>query len=354
LKGLSDKDKLILTLINKAMPQGVNPTKIFLEFNLTAQNTNRYLNKLLKKGLITKRKEGIITNYFIAEAGINALSNQAVQPTTSVYPQALQRPHALQVNAFLFRTSWGRLEPTLTNLSLPYHKELKGNLIRFNWRGRELRATSQYLYTISELPPLPINVPIEQIKDKAMLEAGAYIELFLTATGLRCKRDRLGMLALEVRYYENGYVDNEIADKSLEDKTRIVYAYDKATGKVRAWADSSLGDIKELETNSDTVDNEMKAFLQAVENKEIQPYKDEIDTRKNMLETKEAINQISNNVLELAKQTNYLAKNFNAHIPYFEQAAKKDKIIIELAESLLPHSSKKTKQALEDLKQQRL
>jgi hypothetical protein len=129
---------------------------------------------------------------------------------------------------------------------------------------------------------LPINVPIEQIKDKAMLEAGAYIELFLTATGLRCKRDRLGMLALEVHYFENGYPGNEIAEESLKDKARIVYAYDRATNQVRAWADSSLGDLKELETNSERVDTQLKAFIQAVEDGELKPYWDEIQTRRDI------------------------------------------------------------------------
>jgi hypothetical protein len=293
------------------MPQGINPTKIFLELNLTAQNTNRYLNKLIKKGLITKRKQGIITNYFITQAGVNALSSQAVQSTVSIYPT--QRPHALQVNAFLFRTSWDRLQATLESLSLPYHKELKGNLMRFNWRGRELRATSQYLYTISELPPLPINVPIEQVKARAMQEAGAYIELFLTLTGLRCKRDRLGMLALEVRYWENGYPGNEIAEESLRDKSRIVYAYDRATNQVRAWADSSLGDLKELETNSARVDTQLKAFIQAVEDGELKPYWDEIQTRRD--------------ITGLTGLANTILANQESQLKWFEHH---DKLTVEL------------------------
>lgn len=148
----------------------------------------------------------------------------------------------------------------------------------------------------------------------------------------------MGMLALEVHYYENGYPANEIAEESLKDKSRIVFAYNKE-GKVSAWADSSLGDLKELETNSDTVDTEMKAFIQAIENKELKPYEDTIQTRRELAE----IRQIE---LDMHKLMLEYGQRLNAHIP-----------ILELAEKLLnetPVKRKAVHKALEDVRQSKL
>ena len=321
MKGLRDKDREILYLINQAMPIGVNPNKMLAEVKLTPQNLNGYLKKLSKKGFITKRKEGWLALYFTTEQGKNALSLKAVQAPKPFTKPKLQRPHALQVNALLFRTSWDRLEPTLSALSIPYHKELKGNLIRFTWQGRELRATSQYLYTIVELKPMPLNVPIEEVKQKAILEAGAYLEAFLAHTGLRCKRDRLGMLALGVRYWENGYPGNEIAEESLKDKSRIVYAYDKA-GKVRAWADSSLGDLKELETNSEVVDTQMKAFIQAVENSELKPYEDAMQARRDIQGLKELAGMDRDSIHQIIQNQLAFGKDLREHVKAIKKLSK--------------------------------
>lgn len=296
MKGLHPKDKEILLLISQAMPQGIIPSLCAKQASLTPQNLNSYLQKLLRKTLLRKEKRGILTYYFISEAGQNALLFVG-SPKPFILPSKphIQRPHAIQVNARLFRTSWDRLEPTLTSLSISYHKELKGNLIRFNFQGREWRATNQWLYAVQELDSMPLNVPISEVLHKAVLEAGPLFEAFLAKTGLRCVRNKFGELEIVPHYWENGYPGNEIAEESLKDKERIVYAYDLHTGKARAWADSSLGDLKELETNSEQVDTQMKAFIQAIENKEIEPYKDEIQTRRDIDGLKEIASTILNN-----------------------------------------------------------
>lgn len=323
--------------ILKSIAKGQYQAQISIALKLKKQTLYSRINSLIKNGYIQKGQRTTIQYLKLTDRGVKVLGEEHRLGVDNLYfKDRNQRPHAMQVNAMLFKTSWGRLEPTLEAIGIPYKKELKGNAISFNWIGIRLKATSHYLYTFIELQEMPLNVPIEEVKAKAIQEAGLKLEAFINKSGMRCIRDSLGNLALEVHYWENGYPANEIAEESLKDKSRIVYAYDKANGQIKAWADSSLGDLKELETNSETVDTEMKAFIQAVENREIRPYDDEITTRKHIKEIYELIGL-------QAKESATMAKNLTAHIPYLQA-------INRIAEQLdaSPSKARRLRQALAD------
>ncbi len=200
------------------------------------------------------------------------------------YSERVQRPHAIQVNAKLYRTSWSRLKDTLDILRIPYEESLKGNVLNFSWKGKHIKASSHWLYLHEQMPEMPINIPRSEIELVAADRAGAFLELLLRKTGLRCMRSLEGELLVGVRYMENAYPENEIAKKGLEDKNYIIYTRDPLTGKVSTWGDKSINPFVELETSSKRVDAEMKAFLQATENGEISPYGDVMASRRRLKE----------------------------------------------------------------------
>lgn len=280
MKELRDKDKLILQAINDSMPVGITPSILSAQMALSPQNLNRYLNKLVLRTLIRKRKMGIQTYYFTLNA--SATQGQPIPFTPT------QRPHAIRASAKLFRTSADRAEATLTKLSIPFKKVLKGSGMVFEWR--ELKLTlfkNGRLEYHPRLPEYPLNVPLQPIKLKAVHEAGVVFEALLGATGFRGLRDRTGRLAIEITYWENGYPKNEIATNTTEPGEKVVYAYDRLTGKEAIWADNSLNPFTELETNKAVADKEIKALMQGIADGELKPYEDEISTRHELAQIRE-------------------------------------------------------------------
>lgn len=328
MRGVRETDYRILALLS-SYPQGLFLSQIQRYAKITSLvNANRYMKKLMAKQLV--RKDARL--YFITEQGLNALFKDHRPGNETVKSDRVQRPHAIQANAKLYATSASRIRRTLQALNIPYTEGLKGNIIAFRWEGREIRASKSWLYTHSELQEAPINIPMDQMLAQAATEAATFLEPFLLKSGLRCVRDRLGALFMEVHYWENGYPGNEIAEKGLEDKGRIIYAVDTHTGAPRAWADKSLNPFVELETNSRVVDDQMKQYIQAIENREIEPYRDEMEHRRREEFT-------------LATLEKY-AEALTAHIP-----------ILQLAEKMLKEGKatpKEVKDAIDQARQRRL
>jgi hypothetical protein len=269
MKGLSSTDAKILAFL-KDYPQGVFLKQIAehiqTEKGPSKQNARRYMVKLIKKG-------------YARQAG--KLYFGVVQSTIPFTPKGIttkqrhKRPHAVQINAKLYRTSAGRLRDTLQYLNIPYKATLKGNLTLFEWKGHQLRASRSWLYTHIDLPIAPLNVNISEIHEKAIRDIAPFFEALLAKTGLRCIRTLTGELVLAVHYWEDGYPGDRVAGESLKDKSRIVYAYDRKTGQPRAWADKSV-DPFEFETNSERVDKEWTTYIQGIEDGEMKPYEDEM------------------------------------------------------------------------------
>lgn len=290
------------------MPQGIIPSKLAEIVDLSRQNLNRYLRKLEKKGYVRKAKLGILTYYFT----IN--DSAAVQVAKTVYPipQKKQRPHAIQVAAKLYRTSQGRAKETLEAMWMPYKPTLRGNISLFQWKGHELRLSSSgKLIAHPKLPEMPLAIPLDKVQEGARREAGRILEDFLSGTGLRAMRSQTGELALEVTYWENGFPQNEIAEETLKDKARIVYAYDRVTGADRIWGDSSPNPFKELETNSAIAEPEIKLMMQAIEDREIRPYADEMRTR-------QQIDALSVHQGQMAENIASIAHNLRTHVPFMK------------------------------------
>lgn len=282
MKGLRDKDKLILQAISDAMPQGIIPSILSAQVNLSHQNLNRYLKKLVLRSLIRKRKMGVQTYYFT----INASAVGSSEPFT---PKQIQRPHAILTSIQLFRSHWELIKPSLEAKGIPFKLGMRGRCMDADWQGRNVKCYINGLIMFKpQIEALPLNVPLDAIEEKAAAETGVLAEAFLAQTGLRAFRSRPdNKLIVSLRYFENGYPSNQIAEESLKDKDRIVYVYDTITGKAVVWADSSLATMKELETNNKRVDEQMKAWLGATKTGEISPYNDEIRTRQELAEIRE-------------------------------------------------------------------
>ena len=255
MKGLRKIDSLILKLINDLMPNGTTPSLIAIDLKISPQNLNRYLRKLEKRGYIRRRKMGIQTYYFT----INASTQGQPKPFTPT-----QRPHAIRASAKLYASSASRAKESLEARGLSGKPIMKGSGLVVAWRGIILTLFKNgRLEMHPSLPEYPLNVPLEPILQKAAHEAGIWIEAFLSETGMRAIRDRLGRLAMEITYWENGYPRNEVAKQTTEPGEKKVYAYDRKTGKEAIWADNSLNPFTELETNSPRADMVIKKMMQA-------------------------------------------------------------------------------------------
>jgi hypothetical protein len=274
MKNLKPMHIKVLTTIAD-YPQGLLLSQIQAFVGIKSkQLTQYYLNFLVNKKSIEKRA----SLYFALPHAGSAIP----------FTQPTQRPHAIRASAKLFRTSADRAEATLTKLNIPYKKVLRGSGMVFEWR--ELKLTlfkNGRLEYHPQLPEYPLNVPLQPIKAKAAHEAGVVFEALLGATGLRGLRDRTGRLAIEITYWENGYPKNEVATNTTEQGEKVVYAYDRETGKEAIWADNSLNPFTELETNKGVADKEIKMMMQGIADGELKPYEDEISTRRELAEIRE-------------------------------------------------------------------
>lgn len=272
MKALGETDIRILAVL-KDYPQGVFLWQVqrFTDIK-KKQYALYYMKKLIKKGLVEKRGRLYLL-----------LSSPLVEghkPITLYSKQKKQRTHAIQVNAGLHRTSADRAKATLEALAIPFEENRHLRQLNLSWKGTPLRFTTKKLIAYPGEKEAPRAIPIDSVKKAIAARLANTIEDFLSYTGLRAWRDSSGELILEFRYWENGYPQNEIAEESLKDKSRIVYSYSRETGLPSSWADSSLDPFKELENNSKRIDDEMKVYLQAIDDGELRPYEDELKTRK--------------------------------------------------------------------------
>ena len=333
MKNLTPKDIEVLHLLSRhleGLPLAGVQSGAFIERKEYAYSR---LMKLDKKGWIGKSGQ----LYFL----VGDIKN--ISPVGSAKPitRKTQRPHAFLVAAGLYRTSSDRAKATLEAMQIPYKI---GGLreLCFSWKGITFKAYLKRIVTFPAMPEMPLSVPIGAIKERAAQQGAKDLEALLDATGLRCTRDPLGRLVVEVRYWENGYPENGIAEESLKDgESRKVYSYDRVTGRPSSWADSSIDPFKELETNSEVLDGELKEFMQAIDNAEIKPYGDEIATRRH-------ITELYNLMGRTAVQVNQLAEQLNVHAPYLNAW----KVAADATEH--PAKRERARKAIQDLGQRRL
>lgn len=278
MKGLGDTDIKILTTL-KENPHGLFLWQIQKYVGIELRQYAYYfIRKLQKRGLVIQREKLWFASPQVQSGELIILHKPITQAK-----QKMQRPHALQYNAQLHKTSADRAASTLTSLAIPF-KQRQG-IISFNYKGLNMKITSKCkLIAYPHIAEQDINLPIASIKELAALALAQQIEDFLSFTGLRARRTREGDLFLLCRYWENGMPDNEI-DNEVHQQTGeefIVYAIDRLTGKPRIWGDGSPNPLRELETNSERADKVLKEMFQAVEDGELNPYKDTMDIRKEL------------------------------------------------------------------------
>ena len=275
MAGITEQDIKVL-LILKEYPQGATLMQVT---RFADEKKKEYafarLRKLIKKGNAVKRDRLYHLKGDIPPVG------SSVRITKDT-----QRPHAILTSIQLFRSHWDLIKPSLEAKNIHYKLGLRGRCYDATWRGRNVKCYTNGLIIFKpEMPELPLNITLDTIFEKAASETDALAEAFLGEMGLRALRRRPdNKLIIALRYFENGYPSNSIAEESLKDKSRIVYVYDAKTHKAVVWADSSLVDMKELETNNKRVDSEMKLWLGATKTGEISPYNDEMRTREDIAE----------------------------------------------------------------------
>lgn len=289
MKGLSKKDEQILKVL-KDYPQGLALWQITKFAKIERKEYTRYyMNKLIGKGYVKKanlRYFLIIKKEFIGS--INHITQR----------HRTQRLHDMQINAGLYKTSADNLSATFQALGIPFTEPVPKQYIVV-WKGVKLKFTTKKIISFAHSPELPQAIPGEPLRAAIMAKHAVLLEELLDYTGIRCIRKLTGELMLEFRYWENGFPENDIAQETLKEDSRIVYAYSSITGKASIWADSSVDPFKELETNSRIAEKEFKLYFQAIDDGFIKPYEDELRTRRDMVEIKKVIELQTQTQLEL-------------------------------------------------------
>lgn len=277
---------------------------------------------------ILKERKPLVARAHIKAKATVGVTKEGAKPIIKVKTSKPrdQRFHAIQINAGLYRTSADRALDKLNECRAPFSYNKRMRQIDLVFKGMQLRITTRKVIAYPKEVVAPYDIPLDSIKKRATEQAGALLEDFLSSTGLRCLRDANQQLILELRYWENGYPQNEVAEASLRDKSRIIYSYNRQTGDASSWADSSLNPFKEFETNSATIDREMKDLMQSTEDGLIRPATD-------ILETKRKVNKVED----------VLIATLHNHSGFVEEVGKRESrledIVLQQGELLQIHSS---------------
>ena len=102
MKELTQMNQRIVILIANAMPLGLTPSQIRKEIpEMTSQPLYIHLKTLLKKGILTKHRESILTYYRIAPEDINTIPRLVAHQyeNVSMPPPSATPPEPVKITA---------------------------------------------------------------------------------------------------------------------------------------------------------------------------------------------------------------------------------------------------------------
>lgn len=290
MAGLNNSDWLVLECIKDFMPQGVRAAVIQKHTKIRyKQDVNRRLRRLAAKGLIAKRKSGILVVYLLAQPWAQIRSVGDKQPAKVFTKKRLPKPkpdkqegqlHRLELHADLHRTSYDTAKDVLAWRNIPYRTCGRGGTqLLIQWAEITIKLTSKHLIAYGVQMAAPLQVEGTLITDKAAVQTAQAVEGFLAVTKMRCARTLDGRLGLHVKYLEIALTNNPTA-KQLPKGRYIPLAYDKAMQRVSIWTDASHPWA--FETNKLDNYDELSKWTQGINDGRIKPYEDEMETRKQL------------------------------------------------------------------------
>ena len=335
MKELTRMNNRIVLLIADAMPLGLTPSQIRQKLpEMTPQALHMHLKTLLKKGIIIKQKESILTYYRIAPSGINTISRLVVHQPENVFTPPAQPPtHAptpepitITARAHKFGIAYPLKDPLTTDtptqllalagiqatqVALNNNKQAYFSIgsITARLTSRALLLYTSDLYTDNHTPSIELESAIKAKFDATALNVEARLQRVAQFKIRRIDKDTLESHITTQHWAEEQHPAAEASDKSP-----VIIARHPEDGKARLGVDMSKG-FRELETyhsrtadmDKDVIDKEFNALL---------------DGRITLFDI-EAHNKAISDIEAAAVATNdrllRYANELNAHLPVLEK-----------------------------------
>ncbi len=366
----------VLSVISQHMPLGATPSQIVKEAPIpapaSAQKLNQYLNALLKKGLVEKRRESMMVYYTITALGINTFAKNSSfgkpEPSKLFIPSeepsernATQRSEekVFTTRAHKFGLAYPLKDPLSPNepprlfalsgippQSIALNNNSQAQIAVGNITARlttkQLELFTSDLYTDNRTLSIEVESALKRKFDALALNLEAKLQKVASFKLIRIDKDTLDSHIISQHWAEEHHPLAEASETS----PRII-AYSPIDGKPRAGLDESEG-FRELETyhsrtadtDKDTLDKQFNAIL---------------DGKINLLDMDYYLNRLAQSQAEaaqqtahLAQQTAQLAKEMNLHAPYLNSW----KVVADAITN--PEKRAKAKKAIEALSQRKL
>ena len=323
------------------MPLGATPSQIIKEAPIpppaSAQKLNQYLNALLKKGLVEKRKESILVYYTITALGINTFAQNssfgkpepskvftptqepkernATQPsqekvfTTRAHKFGLAYPlkDPLNPNEPPRLFSLSGIPPQSITLNNNSQAQIAIGNITARLTTKQLELFTSDLYTDNRTLSIEVESALKRKFDALALNLEAKLQKVASFKLIRIDKDTLNSPIISQHWAEEHHPLAEASKTS----PRII-AYSPIDGKPRLGIDQSKG-FREAETyhsrtadtDKDTLDKQFNAILDGKINLL------DMDYYLNRLAQSQA--ELGNSLLATQKQNEFFSKTFIEH-----------------------------------------
>ena len=291
-----DIDKQILTLIDT---EHLIASQIAERLHLDRSRISRRSERLKRYGFLEIYDRGIFKEMQLTAEGkllleqLQANTQQAAMGGS--YPQQAiptLRLHALQVTYPLFRTAYSSIEPILSAKGYIFKKSGNPQIPMYEIqlsKDISLKITTKHIIAYGTQLEMPISTPTDILESIAVKANTQAVNAFLKNTGLRVQRRLDGSAIARIKYKEIAQTDSDMAHKVSEGRGYVILAIDRNTGIPIAWTDHS--DTWEFESSRDLIVEESRKWVQAIEDGEIHPYADNINTKLAFKEMKNTIEQ---------------------------------------------------------------
>ena len=348
MRALREIHLRILSAISQHMPLGATPSQIVKEAQIpppaSAQKLNQFLNALLKKGLVEKRKEGILVYYTITALGINTFAknssfgnsepskvfttnqepseSNATQPSTEKVFTA--RAHNFGI-AYPLKDPLSPADPprllalsgiSAQSIALKNNKQAQiaiGN-ITARLTTRQLELFTSDLYTDNRTLSIEVESALKRKFDALALNLEAKLQKAASFKLLRLDKDTLNSHIISQHWAEEQHPLAEASPASP-----MILARSPIDGKARLGIDRSKG-FREAETyhprtadtDKDKLDEQFNAILDGKINlMDMDYYLNRL--AQSQAASAEETTKLGSAALTTQNQLNYYAKQIEAH-----------------------------------------
>ena len=348
MRALREIHLRILSVISQHMPLGVQPSQILKEAQIpppaAAQKLNQYLNALLKKGLVEKRRESMMVYYTITALGINtfAKSSSFGKPEpTKVFTPPQAEPESCasqpsQEKVFTARAhkfgiayplkdplsptepprlfSLAGLPPQSIALNNNSQAQISVGNITARLTTKQLELFTSDLYTDNRTLSIEVESALKRKFDALALNLEAKLQKVASFKLMRIDKDTLSTHILSQHWAEERH---PLAEASPEQ--HIILAISPIDGKPRLGIDRSKG-YKEAETyhsrtadvDKDKLDEQFNAILDGKINLMDMDYYLSRLARSQAASAEETA-KLGSAALTTQTQLNYYSKQIEAH-----------------------------------------